>query len=218
MNIVPWRVKNFVSEQFPLLYHVVANLRTGGNTPSHWDGRLAETWNDKDRCWPTKNELVASLAAKTDRILDVGCGNGSILRHLRGLGYTNLHGLEISQYAIERLRVEGIEMHFGRLPSIPLPDESFDIVIASQVLEHVIRRPRFLREIRRVLRPGGRALIFVPDNCLGPIDEREHVYMYSATSLSKLTRRYFEIEAIQTMQDINHPIPILFAQLAKRSA
>lgn len=218
MNIVPWRVKNFVSEQFPLLYHLMVNFGTGGNTPAHWDGRLAETWHAKDRCWPTKNELIASLTTKRDRILDIGCGNGSILRYLSALGYTNLHGLEISGYAIERLRAEGIEMHFGKLPSIPLPDASFDIVIASQVLEHVIRRRRFLREIQRVLKPGGRALVFVPDNCLGPISEPEHVYKYSAASLSTLTRRYFRIEAMRTMQDINHPMPILFAHVAKPHA
>ena len=158
MNFVPWRVKNFISDQFPLLYHLAVNLGASGNSAGHWDERLAETWHADYRSWPTKNELIASLTTKRDRILDIGCGNGSILRYLRGLGYADLHGLEISRYAIERLRGEGIEMHLGKLPLIPLPDASFDVVIASQVLEHVIRRKRFLREIQRVLKPSGRCL------------------------------------------------------------
>lgn len=215
MNIVPWRVKNFFSEHFPLLYHLAVNVGARGNSPEHWDVRLAETWHAEDRCWPTKNGLIASLTTKRDRILDIGCGNGSILRYLRRLGYIDLHGLEVSRYAIERLRAEGIEMHFGQLPFIPLPDASFDIVIASQVLEHVIRRRRFLREIQRVLSPSGRALIFVPDDCLGPISEPEHVFKYSARSLRTLTRRYFIVRALDSMRDINHPMPILFAHLAK---
>jgi len=215
MNIVPWRVKNFISDQFPLLYHLAINLGTRGNSPAHWDTRLAETWHAEHRCWPTKNELIASLTTPHDRIVDIGCGNGSILRHLRGLGYSDLHGVEISRYAIERLGAEGIRMHFGRLPFIPLPDASFDVVIASQVLEHVIRRHRFLQEVRRVLKPSGHAFIFVPDNCLGPISEPEHVFKYSAHSLRALTRRYFSVNALQTIQDVNHPMPILFARLGK---
>jgi SAM-dependent methyltransferase len=216
MNIVPWRVKNFISEHFPLLYHLAVNIGTRGNSPEHWDARLAATWHAANRCWPTKNALIASLTTKSDRILDIGCGNGSILRHLRGLGYTDLHGLEISRYAIQRLRAEGIEMHYGSLPLIPLPNASFDVVIASQVLEHVIRRRRFAREIRRVLRPKGRAFVFVPDNCLGPISEPEHVIKYDARSLRGFLQREFEIVELRTIQDV-HPMPILFAHLTKKS-
>ena len=131
MNFIPWRVKNFLSEYFPLLYHLAVNASVRGNTPKHWDLRLAQAWDAAEWQWPTKNELIASLARPSDVILDIGCGNGGILRYLRKLGYRRLHGLEISGYAIQRLRGEGIEMHHGVLPLIPLPDASFDVVIAS---------------------------------------------------------------------------------------
>ncbi len=213
MTIIPWRVKNFVSDRFPLLYHFAANAGKAGNSPEHWDERLAETWDDPSRHWPTKNELVARLTRRDQAILDVGCGTGGILRHLRGAGYTNLHGMEISRYAIERLGEQGIHMHFGMLPSIPLPDGSFDVVIASQVLEHVIRRRRFLREIARVLKPGGCAFIFVPDNCLGPIDEPEHVAKYSEGSLHKLLAQEFSVLSVRSIRDERHPMPILFGHV-----
>ena len=106
-------------------------------------------------------------------------------------------------------------MHSGVLPVIGLPDESIDVSIASQVLEHVIRRRRFLKEIRRVLKPGGRALIFVPDNCLGPISEPEHVVKFDARSLRKLLERYFTVVRMDTIRDPNHPMPVLFAHVAK---
>src|ERR1700704_1849069 len=143
MILIPWRVKNFLSERFPLLYHLVVNAGVSGNSPKHWDLRLAQSWNAPERHWPTKNELIASLTKPSDVILDIGCGNGGMLRYLQGLGYRHLQGLEISGYAIQRLRGEGIEMHYGLLPWLALPEASFDVVIASQVLEHVIRRRRF---------------------------------------------------------------------------
>ncbi len=55
--------------------------------------------------------------------------------------------------ACARLNAEGIHARRGKLPRIDFPDRQFDIVIASQVLEHVIRRGLFASEIRRVLEP-----------------------------------------------------------------
>jgi len=213
--VLPWRVKNFVSEHFPLLYHLAANAGIAGNSTAHWDARLAETWDAESRHWPTKNRLIASLTQPSDVILDVGCGNGSILRYLKQRGYLYLHGLEISSYAIQRLQSEGVEMHSGQLPSIPLPACKYDVVILSQVLEHIIRRRRLLQEIRRVTKPGGRAFIFVPDNCLGPIDEREHVIKYNARSLRNLLEAYFVVVELESMRDENYAMPILFAHVTK---
>ena len=213
--MIPWRVKNYFSEHFPLLYHLIVNAGAKGNTPEYWDRRLADTWDHPARLWPTKNELLAKLLAPNARILDVGCGNGGILRYLKSRGFEDLHGLEISRYAVERLARDGIHMHYGALPEIPLPDQSYDVVIASQVLEHLIPRRRFASELRRVLRPRGSALIFVPDNCLGPIDEPEHVIKYDARSLRRFLTRHFEIESLENIRDVNHPAPVLFAHVRK---
>jgi SAM-dependent methyltransferase len=209
--MLPWRVKNFLSEHLPLLYHYAVNLGRG-NGQEHWDEQLAATWDNPSRDWPAKAEKIASLCHVHEVILDIGCGNGSILRALRKRGYKQLHGLEISAYAIRRLREEGFEMHHGRIPQLPMGPAMFDVVIASQVLEHVIRRRRFLEEIRRVLKPGGRLLIFVPDDCLGPISEPEHVIKFTAETLRKLLVRHFPNVSIERFKDRNHPMPILFAR------
>lgn len=217
MILIPWRVKNFISEHFPLLYHLAVNTGVKGNSAVHWDSQLAKSWDSPARQWPAKNELVATLTQPTDIILDIGCGNGSILRHLKGRGYQHLHGVEISDYAIRRLRSEGIEMHFGVLPSISLPDSTYDFIIASQVLEHVIRRRKFLREIRRMLKPTGHAFIFVPDDCLGPIAEPEHVIKYNAQSLRKILATYFSVITLYSMREAHYVAPILFAHVKKKT-
>lgn len=214
--VIPWRIKNFISEHFPLLYHLAANLRSPANNPEYWDNRLAQTWDMESRNWPTKNRLIESLTNPTDKILDIACGNGSVLRYLKARGYQQLYGLEISHYAINRLKAEGIRMYYSKLPNIPLGDEAFDVVIASQVLEHIIRRHHFLKEIRRILKPGGKAFIFVPDDCLGPIDEKEHVIKYNRHTLKRLLSRYFLIEVLESIKDINYEMRVLYALVRKK--
>lgn len=213
LNLLPWRVRNYCSEHLPLLYHLVANLGASANDSSHWDQRLAETWSG--RTWPTKNQKIMERTAVQDRILDIACGNGSVLRVLKEAGYCNLSGLEISSYAVNRLRNEGIHMYQGVVPRLPVPSHTFDIVIASQILEHVIRRGVFMKEILRCLRPGGRAFIFVPNDCLGPIDEPEHVRKYTAATLRSFLSKYFEVLSIEEMKDVNYEMSILFADVRK---
>ncbi|MEF8727734.1 MAG: class I SAM-dependent methyltransferase [Accumulibacter sp.] len=215
MNLIPWRVRNCLSEYFPLFYHLAVNLGRGGNSPEHWDKRLAETWDDASRNWPTLNRMIAAATTTEQRILDIGCGNGSMLRHLKSLGYRDLSGIDISTYAINRLRTAGIEMHYARLPAVPLPEDEFDVVIASAVLEHIIRRRTFVKEIWRVLKPGGCAMIIVPDSCLGPIDEPEHCIVYTASSLRRFLGRYFDLLTLEPVRDINHTTPVLFATVRK---
>lgn len=211
--LLPWRVRKVISDRFPLFYHLVANAGFSGNDASHWNARLAATWDERD--WPTKVERIRELTDPRDVVLDVGCGTGSMLRSLQRDGYGALHGLDISDYAVARLRSEGITMWQGRLPDLPMRDETYDAVIASQVLEHVIRRRRFVREIARVLKPGGKAFIFVPDDCLGPIDEREHVIKYNRQTLGAFLGRTFDIVSIESMRDARFAMSVLFAQALK---
>jgi SAM-dependent methyltransferase len=213
--VIPWRLKNFVSNKFPLLFHYIANYGVKGNSPEHWDEQLKNTWNDKNRIWPTKNELIKKITKADEKIVDIGCGNGGILRFLRNEGYISLYGLEISRYAIERLTEEGINMSYGNLPDIPYENEQFDFVISSQVLEHIINRKKFISEIHRILKNKGRAAIFVPDDCLGPIDEHEHVIKYNRKSLQKFLQKYFQIKTIESIVDENHTMPVLFALVQK---
>jgi len=165
--------------------------------------------------WPTLNKLIASLTNPDERIIDIGCGNGGMLRYLKGLGYRDLSGLDGSAYGVNRLRAEGITMHLARLPKVPLADNDYDVVITSAVLEHVIRRRTFIKELRRILKPQGRAYIFVPDNALGPIDDPEHCIMYTEPSLRRFLKRYFREVVIDRTRDVNDTTPLLFATVRK---
>lgn len=215
--MIPWRVKNFVSEHFPLFYHKIINIGVEVNSDEYWDEIYMKEWDSAKRIWPTKNQLVKEKTRKTDSILDIACGTGSILRYLKENEYENLHGSEISNLCIERLENLGISMFKSFLPEIECPDDSFDVVIASQILEHIIDRGKFLREIKRVIKSEGQCLLFVPDNCLGPIDEPSHVIKFNRKSLTKLIGKYFDDFTITSMKDENFPMPILFAHIQIKS-
>ena len=95
------------------------------------------------------------------KVLDVGCGNGWILSKA---GAYNLYGLDISHVNCRMTR------HFSELhrvvqadaQEIPLKDKSFDVVICTDLFEHVPDPASLMEEIHRVLRPGGVLLFGVP--------------------------------------------------------
>jgi SAM-dependent methyltransferase len=216
MNVIPWRIRNAVSDHFPLIYHLAASLFRKRAGQDYWDERLAEGWGKDERRWPTKIEVIAQRTSLQAEILDIACGNGSMMRGLRNCGFKKVSGLEISKYAIARLREEGFPMYEGVLPHLPLSDDSFDTLIASQVLEHIIRRDKFASEMGRVLRPDGQAFFFVPNDCLGPISEPEHVIKYSAATLKAFLGKHFKVVTIEVIKDIRYPMSILLGHVRNR--
>lgn len=95
------------------------------------------------------------------RILDVGCGTGANLKMLAEFG--TAEGVDLSQQALDFCHERGLDgVRYGEAESLPYPPNSFDLVTALDVLEHLDDDSSGLNEIYRVLRPGGRALLFVP--------------------------------------------------------
>jgi SAM-dependent methyltransferase len=91
-------------------------------------------------------------------LLDVGCGTGSFLRRLRGLGHTTrLVGLDSSPAAVDGLRDEpGIEVYHGDAADLPFEAGTFTAVTARHMLYHVDDLGAAISEAHRVLRPGSR--------------------------------------------------------------
>jgi pseudaminic acid biosynthesis-associated methylase len=88
------------------------------------------------------------------RVLEVGCNAGNQLLLLHGMGYTNLSGVEVQDYAIQlaRKRVPAASIVQGSALELPFPDKSFDLVFTSGLLIHIAPAdlPKVLGEIHRV--------------------------------------------------------------------
>lgn len=111
------------------------------------------------------HSLVQKICNKLDkrdpRILDVGCGTGANLKMLATCG--RAEGVDISPQAVEFCRQRGLDsVKLGAIEHLPYENDSFELVTALDVIEHLDDDVAGLREMRRVLRRNGRLLLFVP--------------------------------------------------------
>ncbi|GII46104.1 methyltransferase [Planotetraspora silvatica] len=112
-------------------------------------------------------ERRALLARELRRIrkvgtaLDIGAGGGGNTRVLLAHGWHAM-AADYSETAVELARERGLEAIHADAQDLPLPPMALDLVLAFDVLEHIERDDLAVREMVRVLRPGGTALITVP--------------------------------------------------------
>lgn len=106
-------------------------------------------------------EQILELAPESDRLLDVGCHDGEWTAAVaKAARATAVSGIESVEAAADQARARGYDVRAGDLEERwPFDDDSFDLVHANQVIEHVKRLDHFVEETSRVLAPGGTALI-----------------------------------------------------------
>ncbi|HEX8638409.1 MAG TPA: class I SAM-dependent methyltransferase [Pyrinomonadaceae bacterium] len=107
-------------------------------------------------------DIVQNIKSESQnpKILDVGCGTGGNLEMLAKFGAAE--GVDVSDEALEFCKSKGLKAHKGLAEMLPFPNESFDVVTALDVVEHLDDDIAGLREMYRVLKIGGKTLIFVP--------------------------------------------------------
>ncbi|MDP3093743.1 MAG: class I SAM-dependent methyltransferase [bacterium] len=109
--------------------------------------------------------IINQLDLKDKDVLDIGCHEGYLLSLIENKN-NNFYGLDASNYAVEESFKKGIKVkkfYFDGKSEIPFSGNSFDLINAGDIIEHIYDTDFFLEEIRRLLRPNGYFLISTPN-------------------------------------------------------
>ena len=148
-----------------------------------------------------RNYILNALykADRSSTILDIGCSSGILLGQLSQIGFKpeNLYGIDISEKAINNSQKSNLRNTFVMDAQSIVLNQKFDIIIASDCLEHLEDDERALRNWSKLLKPQGIAYIFVPAfmSLWSEHDEANmHFRRYGRSELSeKLKNNGFEV-------------------------
>ncbi len=148
-----------------------------------FDGLVSPAW------------ALAIAQGRLPSLLDVGCATGALLEHFRARGWA-VTGVETSQAQASYGReTYGLDIRATTLEEAGLPEASFDVVHASQLIEHLNDPAAFLREARRLLSPQGLLFLATPNadgfqaRALGGAWRSaigDHLYLFSVSTLTRL--------------------------------
>lgn len=172
---------------------------------------ITEDAENYDEYYPASNLAVPDFIIKrvkeivegfsgyrsTNRLLDIGFGAGTILDVAKTHGW-DVCGQEVSAPAVAQAREKGFEVFHGDLRSAGYPDEHFDVVTCSEIIEHLPNPQEVLSEIARMLRPSGLFWATTPSarglsfRILGTewsvLSPPEHTQLYSKKGMTVMLR------------------------------
>lgn len=156
------------------------------------------------RYWQrARHTIILGFTGDATDVLDIGCGSSRIIIDLK-----NAVGMDILERKLRFLKPRHDKLVKGSTFALPFKDQSFDVIINSQVIEHVPADPVIMTEMSRVLRPGGTLILGTPDygrwswvalewmygKVLAGGYAHEHITHYTRKSLIELMKHHgFEI-------------------------
>jgi 2-polyprenyl-3-methyl-5-hydroxy-6-metoxy-1,4-benzoquinol methylase len=144
---------------------------------------------------------------KNGKLLDIGCAAGTFLLGMRDQGGWEVEGVEPSAGTAELARRHNLKVFTGTLEEARYADDSFDAVTMWDVLEHVHDPAGTIREIHRVLKPGGILLVRVPNlaswdarlfgDAWAGLDSPRHLFVFTPQTL----RRTLQNQGMQVIEE-----------------
>jgi SAM-dependent methyltransferase len=121
---------------------------------------VSERGTPRPRERRTWRRLLAEVAprGRRGRLLEVGCGEGRFLQEAAALGW-DATGVEILGSVARVARARGLDVRSGDLGAASFPSGEFDVAYMNEVIEHVVDPVKLMKEVRRVLRAGGVAIL-----------------------------------------------------------
>ncbi len=156
-------------------------------------------------------------------VFDIGCGNGRFLHYAGKAGWKTI-GVEMSESAVDCARTRyGVDITRGTLSDVKLEDGSIDVATMWGVIEHLHRPMEALREVARMLRPGGLYVALVPNivstqfKLFGPnwylLDVPRHLYHFNEKTLAAMAAEVGLKQVYCRRFSPDHDIPNLTTSL-----
>ncbi|MCL1928875.1 MAG: class I SAM-dependent methyltransferase [Treponema sp.] len=154
-----------------------------------------------------KAGVSAAIGNEVPEVLDIGCATGALLSTLKNKGW-KVRGVEISGPQATYCRKQGLDVSNLPLEENHFPGQTFDVVLASHVIEHLNNPFAFAEEVKRILKPRGCFFITTPN--IAGLQSRifgsgwrsvifDHLYLFSKRNLRKLLiKAGFTVERVKT--------------------
>jgi ubiquinone/menaquinone biosynthesis C-methylase UbiE len=159
------------------------------NTPEYFD----KEWKDPVLHWWNSGRMRAliKMVRYGDTVLDVGCGMYGAVEWIWKVGPKNceLHCIDFSGEVQEYIQktIPGVHFHLGNIEKLPYKDNMFDQVLCGEVIEHMENPAALVKEMIRVVKPGGWITLSTVDtNCENArkLEYPEHVWEYTPEDLT----------------------------------
>ena len=164
------------------------------NTIEYWNSFATESYKEADRnrggnkC---KFATVLDLIENDTNILDIGCLNGNFYNFIKENGHIikSFTGVDFSEKLIHMAKHRFPEQSWitSDYSDIPFPDNSFDVVTAMEILEHIEDPEKLLSEAKRVCKSGGFVIVTTPNKLI--IDDPAHVWSYVPSDVFALLEK-----------------------------
>ncbi len=180
-----------MAAHYPPEYELYAPAPEGGK--SSWLLRRAIGYG------MAKRSRFVTRHKTSGRLLDLGCASGVFLREMQKNSNWQVTGVEINADAAQTARERyGLDVQVGTLEQVAFPEEHFDVVTLWDVLEHLHDPAATLREINRILKPGGIVVLRVPNRSSWDArifgrywagwEPPRHLYVFTPETLTLLLR------------------------------
>lgn len=144
------------------VFNYIDHYQKDGQECNYFEERDAGTEHTDRR---VREYILSQVQKKTGRILDVGCGNAWVASKMCPENYEVFSmdiSLENTAGALEKYPFENHSAVVADVFSLPFNDNVFDYIIASEIIEHVIDPAVFVKNLLRILKPGGSLIVTTP--------------------------------------------------------
>ncbi|NIO87116.1 MAG: methyltransferase domain-containing protein, partial [Candidatus Aminicenantes bacterium] len=151
--------------------------------------------------------VILSVSRPGAKLLEIGCARGYLLKLAKDIGY-DVQGVEVSSYASDIARNAGLSVFNGTMKDISLAENSFDVVVAIDVIEHVVDPINFLLTVKKYLKQGGMLVLKTPNisSIFARIGGKNwigfnpyHIFLFSPDTLGSLCNKTgFDIVRLET--------------------